>query len=122
MCEHEDSGEKVYLAPVRDSTNTVEQRRYCVRCGLVREDGAKDLAFFVNRLHDLDETLQLAGRHMGVCHLTQVEKRLILRSMQAEPVFADVYGTTFAMQYNMFKRIVSRYRDIPECVYFDALN
>jgi len=78
----------------------------------MRERGARKIEHFNNLLHNLNQEIE-GRRHLGIHPFTQVEMRLIVKSLEASEVFSDPYGSNFEMQTTQFKQIISKYRTIP---------
>ena len=118
---HCPSREAVYLRSNRPGV-IVDRRRYCIHCGLIREEDGRSLGFFMDRLNEVQKLLRRSSRRMGVRELTVVERRLIVRSMEADTLFSDPFGSRFERQKESFVELVRGFRpDVPEPMIEDLL-
>ena len=112
VCEHVTSDHVVYLKSQHSSRLPVQPRRYCMQCGLMRERGARKIEHFSNLLQDINQEIE-GRKHLGIHPFTQVEMRLIIKSLEGSEVFNDPYGSNYEMQISQFKQSISKYRTIP---------
>jgi len=114
-CAHITSDESVYLHALQPTRGPVEARRYCASCGLIKEGGGRKLGHFINGLAILDRELWKRKRQ-DLKPLTDVERRLVAKAMESDPVLNDAYGSTLRMQIDRMQFIILKYRQVPECV------
>ena len=72
----------------------------------------------MNLLFALDRHLA-HRKHLGIRHLVEAERRVIIQAMHTQPIFTDPYGSTYAAQTAAFRSILSKHRVIPEGVWDD---
>ncbi|MEA3557727.1 MAG: hypothetical protein U9R75_00565 [Candidatus Thermoplasmatota archaeon] len=100
---------------------TVDRRHYCVECGIVLERGARTVYYFIDRLSEVQHMLRARSRRLGTRDLTEVELRLIVKTMERDQLFADPYGSTFETQAKRFVDMLAYHRpDVPRSM-FDTI-
>ena len=115
LCVHGLSSETLYLHPMRPSVQTIEARRYCPHCGLIRESTGRSIKYFLNRLDEVNRILRRKSRRTGVRHLTTAERRIIISRMRNDPLIADPYGSSFEAQCRRFVEMIMKQRPgVPE--------
>ncbi len=99
---------------------------YCDRCGLVRNigpDRARKIGWYVEVLSEVERHLKHEYAKGGKYKLTEAQKRLIVKEMQDDEVFNDLYGVLASAQEERFVEILQKYRpDLEENeieIYFD---
>ncbi|MBS3781581.1 MAG: hypothetical protein KGY66_03755 [Candidatus Thermoplasmatota archaeon] len=104
----------------RDTELTLSLHPYCENCGLVRNvgpDRPRKLGYYVDKLSELENYLKNEDSKKGKNKLTEVHKRLIVKEMEEEKVFNDLYGVLASTQEEKFVEILKKYRpDLEECV------
>jgi len=104
----------------KDTELTLSPHPYCDFCGLVRNvgpDRPRKLGYYVDKLSELERYLKNEDGKKGKNKLTEVHKRLIVKEMEDEEVFNDLYGVLASTQEKKFVDIVKKYRpDLEECV------
>lgn len=99
---------------------TLAPHPYCGKCGLVRNvgpDRPKKIGFYVDKLSELERYLENEDSKGGKNKLTEAQKRLIVKEMEDQEVFIDLYGVMASTQKEKFIEIVQKYRpDIEEKV------
>ncbi len=99
---------------------TLAPHPYCGKCGLVRNvgpDRPKKIGFYVDKLSELERYLENEDSKGGKNKLTEAQKRLIVKEMEDQEVFIDLYGVMASTQKEKFIDIVRKYRpDIEEKV------
>ncbi|HID74102.1 MAG TPA: hypothetical protein EYP43_03530 [Thermoplasmata archaeon] len=101
---------------------TVDRRHYCVECGVVRERGGRSVGHFIDRLEEVQRMLRRRGRRLGTRNLTDVERRIIIRALESDPLFADPWGSTYAAQRRVFIDLLTRHRPtVPRWMFEDVL-
>ena len=100
---------------------TVDRRHYCVECGLVLERGARTVCYFIDRLSEVQHMLRTLSKRFGTRDLTETERRLIVKAMESDQLFADPYGSTFEAQAERFVDMLTYHRpDVPRSM-FDTI-
>lgn len=97
----------------RDKELTLSLHPYCENCGMVRNvgpDRPRKLGYYVDKLSDLERYLKQEASKGGKSKLTEVHKRLIVKEMEEEEVFNDLYGVLATTQERKFLKIVKKYR------------
>lgn len=125
-CLHE-SQESDWLPLLnKGEEKTLAPHPYCYRCGLVRNigpDRAKKIGFYVEVLSEVQRHLKHEHSKGGKHKLTEAQKRLIVKEMQEDVVFNDLYGVLASSQEERFVEILQKYRpDLEENeieIYFD---
>ncbi len=97
----------------KDIELTLSLHPYCENCGIVRNvgpDRPKKLGYYVEKLSDLERYLDKEDSKGGKSKLTEVHKRLIVKEMEEEEVFNDLYGVLATTQERKFVKIVRKFR------------
>jgi len=97
----------------KDTELTLSLHPYCQHCGLVRNvgpDRPRKLGYYVDKLSELERYLKNEDEKKGKDKLTEVHKRLILKEVEEEEVFNDLYGVLASTQEQKFVDIVKKYR------------
>jgi len=110
---HQDA---VWLPPddKHDSHIPAQRRIFCLGCGNIKYQGsdrAKKLGFFMNLISRINEQVNKEQRR-GVKELrpiTEVQKRLLIREMEANEVFMDTWMSTRKLQISVFRKILRRH-------------
>ncbi len=92
---------------------TLSPHPYCDKCGLVRNvgpDRPRKLGFYVDKLSELERYLEEEDSKGGKTKLTEAQKRLIVKKMEDEEVFNDLYGVLASTQEEKFVEIVKDFR------------
>ena len=117
---HAPSYDVVYLettTPFR----TVDRRHYCVKCGLVLEQGARTVCYFIDCLSQVQHMLRTLSKRLRTRDLTEAELRLIVKAMESDQLFTDPYGSTFEAQAKRFVDMLVYHRpDVPRSM-FDTI-
>ncbi len=104
----------------RDTELTLSLHPYCESCGLVRNvgpDRPRKLGYYIDKLSELEKYLKKEEGKKGKSKLTEAQKRLIVKELEEEEIFNDLYGVLASTQEKKFIEIVKKYRpDIEECV------
>ncbi len=119
-CPHV-SNDSEWLPLLRKDTElTLSPHPYCNHCGLVRNvgpDRPRKLGYYIDKLSELEKYLKKEDGKKGKSKLTEVHKRLMVKEMEEEEVFDDLYGVLATTQEKKFVEIVKKYRpDLEECV------
>jgi len=97
---------RVWLpAMTEDSYNGCSPHEACCDCGMVKARGGsrgRDMGHFANIIGEL--------RRQG---LKDVHARLIVRAMEREEIFSDLYGTYLHFQMERFAQIVQTVSGMP---------
>ncbi len=113
LCEHLKSG-KDWLPILKErKDSTLAPHPYCRSCGLVRNigpDRAKKLGFYTEVLSELERYLRLEYSKRGKHKLTESQKRLMVKDMEEDILFNDIYGSIASAQEERFVEIVRKYR------------
>ncbi len=97
----------------RETELTLSLHPYCDECGMVRNigpDRPKKLGYYVDKLSDIERYLKKEDSKGGKSKMTEVHKRLIVKEMEEEEVFNDLYGVLATTQEKKFVEIVKKYR------------
>ncbi|MFW5898511.1 MAG: hypothetical protein ACOCT7_01500 [Candidatus Saliniplasma sp.] len=113
QCEHV-SKEKDWLALLKGKEKlTLAPHPYCENCGLVRNigpDRPRKMGFYVDALNELQRYLREESKKGGKPKLIEAQKRLIVKEMQKDDLFQDLYGTLASAQKERFIELVQKYR------------
>jgi len=123
-CPHESVDSDWLPLLDRGEEETLAPHPYCGNCGLVRNigpDRAKKLGYYVEVLSEVERHLRHEHAKGGKHKLTEVQKRLIVKEMQNDDVFNDLYGVMASCQEERFVEILQKYRpDLEENeIHFD---
>ena len=106
----------VWLPPHDKSQNhtPAQKRIFCLGGGGVKYQGsdkAKRIGFFTNLFSRINEQVARERKRgvRGLAPITEVQKRLMVREMEAEDVFMDRWSTTFKLQVIAFKVLLKRH-------------
>lgn len=115
------SADEDWLPLLRNlSKMTLAPHPYCDKCGLVRNvgpDRPRKLGYYVDKLSEIEKYLKNEDSKGGKNKLTEAQKRLIVKEMENEEIFNDLYGVMESTQEKRFIEIVQKYRsDIEERV------
>lgn len=119
-CLHE-SRDYDWLPMLRNLESlTLAPHPYCEKCGLVRNvgpDRPRKIGFYMEVLSKIEKHLKKEHDKGGKCKLIETQKRLIVKKIQEEEVFNDLYGVMATTQEEKFLDIVKEVRpDIEEGV------
>jgi hypothetical protein len=92
---------------------TLAPHPYCERCGLVRNigpDRPRKLGYYTDVLNALEEHLENEHKKGGKHKLIEAQKRLIVKRMQEDELFQDLYGVLASSQEERFIEIVKEIR------------
>ncbi len=99
---------------------TLALHPYCEKCGLVRNigpDRPRKIGYYIDKLSELERYLKNEDSKGGKNKLTEAQKRLIVKEMEEQEVFKDLYGVLASTQKEKFIEIIKKYRaDIEEHV------
>ena len=113
FCAHE-SHERDWLPLLKgDNQLTLAPHPYCEKCGLVRNigpDRPRKLGYYTDVLNALEQHLENEHKKGGKHKLIEAQKRLIVKKMQEEELFQDLYGVLASAQEERFIEIVRNYR------------
>lgn len=113
FCTHE-SHERDWLPLLKEKEKcTLAPHPYCERCGLVRNigpDRPRKLGYYTDVLSELERYLQHEHNKGGKHKLIEAQKRLIVKEMQRDELFQDLYGSLASAQEERFIEIVQKYR------------
>lgn len=113
ICEHT-SKEKDWLELLNGKDRlTLAPHPFCEDCGLVRNigpDRPRKIGFFIDVLSELERYLEEENKKGGKPKLIEAHKRLIVKDMQEEDLFQDLYGAMASAQKEMFIELVQKYR------------
>jgi hypothetical protein len=80
---------------------------WCVHCGCVQnisDDRPKKIGYWINILSQIERQRPI----------TQCQKRLIIKSLESNEFFEDMYATTGSAQRRVFVKIVQNYCKLGE--------
>lgn len=108
--------DSVWLPPhdKRDNHTPAQKRIYCLGCGHIKYQGsdrAKKIGYFTNIIARINEVIAKERKRgiRGLRPITVVQKRLMVREMEADESFTDTWSTTNRIQINIFKKIIKRH-------------
>ncbi len=113
LCEHLKSGSDWLPILKERQDSTLAPHPYCRSCGLVRNigpDRARKLGFYTEVLSELERYLRLEYSKKGKHKLTESQKRLMVKEMEEDILFNDIYGSIASAQEERFVDIVRKYR------------
>ena len=104
MCMHQSCGaEKFIWLPVTiEEKGDIMPHPWCTRCGVVKnisQSKGKKMGYWMNLLANIVRRFAIS----------QAQKRLIAKELQAYDGFDDVYAITFAAQQRIFTDIINRH-------------
>jgi hypothetical protein len=92
--------------PSSTSRSNVSLHHWCLRCGCIQNishDRPKKMGYWINVLS------KLAREY----HLTDSQRRrLIIKALQSNEFFEDLYGTTGSSQKGVFVKLVQNYSNL----------
>ncbi|MFP4000841.1 MAG: hypothetical protein ACLFSM_04460 [Thermoplasmata archaeon] len=112
-CAHKSTDDDWLPLLQKDLELTLSLHPYCEDCGLVRNigpDRPRKLGYYVDKLSELERYLEKEASKGDKSKLTEVHKRLIVKEMEDEEVFTDLYGVLATTQEKKFVNIVKKYR------------
>ncbi len=113
LCEHT-SRDKDWLALLKGKEKlTLAPHPFCDSCGLVRNigpDRPKKIGYFIDVLSEIERYLKEESKKGGKPKLIEAQKRLIVKDMQDEEIFNDLYGAMATAQKEKFVELVQKYR------------
>lgn len=92
---------------------TLAPHPYCEKCGLVRNvgpDKPRKVGFYMDVLSRIEKHLKREHDKGGKYKLTETHKRLIVKKIQDEEVFFDLYGVMASTQEEKFIDIIKEVR------------
>lgn len=97
---------------------TLAPHPFCDRCGLVRNigpDRPRKLGFYTDVLSKLEGYLENEHSRGGRHKLIEAQKRLIVKEMEEDELFQDLYGAKGSAQEDKFVEIFRKFRsDVDE--------
>ena len=120
-CEHDESHPEESLwqpATIPEKTHSpVQKKPYCKKCGKMKYLGsatAKKIGFYLNLLGELQKRSEILRRR-GVkeMKLTDVQKRTIVKILESDEYFLDIFSNNQYSQYDMFRDCVLKNSTIP---------
>ncbi|MFO8110198.1 MAG: hypothetical protein R6U17_06755 [Thermoplasmata archaeon] len=118
-CEHDSRGNDWLPILKNREKDVLALHPYCERCGLVRNigpDRAKKFGYYVEVLSEIERFLKHESKKGGRCKLTESQKRLVVKKMEEDEVFNDLYGTPSSAQEDRFVEILLECRsDLKRC-------
>jgi len=119
-CLHESHDHDWLPMLSRKESLTLAPHPYCEKCGLVRNvgpDRPRKVGFYMEVLSRIEKHLKEEHDKGGKYKLTEAHKRLMVKKIQDDEVFFDLYGVMASTQEERFMEIVQEVRpDIKECV------
>jgi hypothetical protein len=85
----------------------VSLHHWCVLCGCIQnisDDRPKKMGYWINVLS------KLAREY----HLTSCQRRLIIKTLEYNEFFGDLYGTTGSSQRGVFVKVVQNYSNLDQ--------
>ncbi len=80
----------------------ISLHHWCMRCGCIQnisDDRPKKMGYWINVLSKL----------VREYHLTDCQRRLVIKALQSNEFFEDLYGTTGSSQQGVFVKTVQNY-------------
>jgi len=106
----------VWLPPddKKENHTPAQKRIFCLGCGSVKYQGsdkAKRIGFFTNLMSKINQQIIKEHRRgvKGLRRITEVQKRLMVREMEADEIFSDNWISTHKLQVQAFKRLLKRH-------------
>ena len=99
--------QRLWLHETRCITSDVSLHRWCVLCGAVQnitDDRPRKIGYWMNVLWKLEKRFSL----------TQCQKRLIIKALEAHDSFIDLFSILGSEQKEVFIQIVKQYSNICE--------
>ena len=101
------SEQRLWLHENRYNTADVSLHRWCVFCGVVQnitDDRPRKIGYWMNILSKIEKRFSL----------TQSQKRLIIKALEAHDFFSDLFSISGSEQKEVFIQIVEKYCNICE--------
>lgn len=122
LCDHEEShrDESLWVKPhSKDHIHSPSQKRtFCKKCGKLRYIGsypAKKMGFYINLLKEIQRRGEVLRKRGITNHsLTQVQMRLIIRSLEDDDFFSDRFSTSSRDQLKLFKTTLNKICPLPD--------
>lgn len=95
-----------------DHRLTLAPHPYCHKCGIVRNigpDRPRKLGHYVEVLSEIERYLRQEHSKGGKHKLTEAQKRLVVKEMQEDELFNDLYGVLASAQEERFIEILQEY-------------
>ena len=110
-CYHESCGNegRVWLPEGRSLKSDVSLHHWCIHCGVVKnisDDRPKKMGYWMNVLSRIAKRFSL----------TQSQKRLVVKELESDECFDDLYGTTGSAQKEVFVETVKKYCSLHESI------
>ncbi len=119
LCEHKSGGNEWLPILKGHEEDILALHPYCGSCGLVRNigpDRAKRVGRYTEALSEVERFLKHESEKGARYKLTECQKRLIVKTMEQDDIFTDLYGTLASAQEERFVEIVQKYRpDLKKC-------
>ncbi len=113
LCPHE-SHDRDWLHVLDEGDyQTPAPHPYCEKCGLVKSigpDRPKKMGYFISVLDELERLLNHEDKKDDRYKLIEAQKRLIVKEMEGDELFQDLWGTYRSAQEERFVGIVRKYR------------
>jgi len=93
--------------PSGANRSDVSLHYWCSLCGCIQnisDDRPKKIGYWINILSEIERE----------CSFTQCQKRLVIKSLESNEFFEDMYGTTGSAQRRLFLKIVQNYCKLDE--------
>jgi hypothetical protein len=108
-CCHESCGfeERIWLPERLSTKSDVALHQWCVLCGVIRnisDDRPKKIGFWINVLSRIAKRFSL----------TETQKRLMVKEIESNECFEDLYGTTGSAQREVFIKAIEKYCNLGE--------
>jgi hypothetical protein len=119
-CSHENCGRehRIWIpetTPFSDDTRSISStersevslHHWCVLCGCIQnisDDRPKKMGYWINVLS------KLARKY----HLTDSQRRLVIKALESNEFFEDLYGTTGSAQQGVFVKVVHNYSNLDQ--------
>ncbi|MEF8874546.1 MAG: hypothetical protein V5A88_07760 [Candidatus Thermoplasmatota archaeon] len=113
ICMHRSTDDDWLPLLRKKSKMTLAPHPYCSKCGLVRNigpDRPRKIGYYIEKLSELERYLEKEDSKGGKSKLTEAQKRLIVKDMENQEVFKDLYGVLASTQADKFIEIIQKYR------------
>ena len=116
MCTHESCGfENMIWLPLKsDRGSDIAPHPWCTKCGAVKNispDRAKRLGYWTDILSRMSRQFKVS----------QAQKRLVVKELEAYDGFGDIYSMTFSAQQKIFVNVVKKYLNLREQTIYSFL-
>ncbi|MCK5773486.1 MAG: hypothetical protein KAH57_06830 [Thermoplasmata archaeon] len=120
-CEHDETHTEESLwqpSTIPEKIHSpVQKKPYCKKCGKMKYLGsatAKKIGFYLNILAEIQKRSEIL-RKRGVKEmiLTDVQKRVIVKFLESDEYFLDIFANNQYSQYEMFRKCVLNNSTIP---------